>query len=318
MYGHRFDKDSKFKWNYNDLKDWQIARIWKTYKCYFPTVEGYELMPFYLQSKGLGMRFLELASIDELMDVVQVPALNPKGFITFTVPMYYIRKAFYDYDKDSKRFILNEFGKDYKKNVSAQMCESYDDMRKLNKELLNSISNRLFGVGYDDFVRTALAGRDFNDFVYYAVYLKDRQVPPELGFLLDWHLDNGWDLSKDVDIPTYALQFEDNALNQQIADSPNWSCERFIEWKIDSIFPQNSSFDVTNDILTNKKIRQISYPLHNVLARFKGFDDLYNKLQKIKYEFTLARNLKMDDDYKFDKGKALARSVTSPQNSIIY
>jgi hypothetical protein len=318
QYGHRYAKDGKFKWSYNDLKDWQIARIWKCYKCYFPQVEGYELMPFYLQSKGLGMRFLELSSVEELMDVVQLPANNPKGFINFSVPLYYIRKAFYDYDKDSKRFILNGFGKEFKQKVSRNMCESYDDMRKLNKELLNSISIRLFGIGYDNLVQSHLNGRDYHDFVYYAVYLKDRQVPPELSFLFDWHSNNGWDLSPDIDIPTYALEFEENALNQQVADSPNWSCERFIKWKFDSIFPQNSLFDVSNDILTNKKTRQISYPLHNVLVRFNGFDDLYYKLQKIKYEFTLARNLKMNDEYKFEKGKALARSVTSPQNSIIY
>ena len=58
--------------------------------------------------------------------------------------------------------------------------------------------------------------------------------------------------------------------------------------------------------------------MHNVLPCFKGFDELYDKLQKIKYEFTLQRNIKIDDNYKSDKSVAMARSIINPQNSIIY
>lgn len=314
-YGQRFG-DTRFSWNYNDLKDWQIARIWKAFKVYFPHIEGYELMPFYLQSKGLGLFFLENCSYDELFDVVQLPTKSSTGFANFAIPLYYIRKVFYDYDKVSKRFILNELGKEYKKKISKDMCESYEDMFSLNRDLLDNVSKRLFGVDYDVLIRTALSGRSVAEFIHYAVYLKDRQVPPALHFLLE-----GGDLCKEIDTVTYALDFEDNSLDQQIADSPNWAVERFIKFKTDAendLFGISNNFDLSTDTLTRKKLYQVSLPFHNNLKRFAGFDDLYEKLQNIKYEFTLQKNLQLDEKYKSDRSVALARSVLSPQNSIIY
>lgn len=302
VHDYCFSTGTRIMWS--SLEDWQLTEIWRGFVYQHPEYEDLQLLPFYLSSKGLGLSFLENISYDELFDVIKIPSHSPTGFANFMLPQYYIRKVFYDYDKESKRYILNELGKDYEKHANQIMYQSYFDLVQYNKSLNDDIYKKLFkNLPYqslDHAIKQLLQDAKFEHFVLYALYLKDRRISPLHYWLIP---DNTKDLLKIL--PQFCEQVCDDNLEQHIQDSPSW-----IYCKDALLFG-----DIPNSI---ERYHDRITPLYNDLPVFKNFDTLYNILAAVKQEFNISRSKMIKEDNEAEQDKKLALSTVQPYNALYY
>lgn len=286
---------------YKDLEDWQLVEIWRAWVSQHPEYDVLQLLPFYLQSKGLGMSFLETSSYDELFDVVKLPSHSPTGFVNFSLPMYYIRKVFYDYDKESKRYILNDRGKEYKKYTQNNMADSYKDLVCNNKALINDIYSRLFDSicgcrTIDDYIKYCLGDASLQNFIDYVLYLKDRRISPIHHYLLPDKASDFFNYMHD-----FCTIVNEDTLTQEVADMP--------------LFVYTKYYKLTDGVSRSA----VGYePLYNSLPWFVRFDELYNVLQQIKVEFNKSHCFKLKDEYSNESYKKLALSAVQPYNAVYY
>lgn len=296
--------NSKGKLLWKTLKDYQLPKIWHSYICSRPELSFLQLMPFYLQSKGLGMSFLEECCYEDLFELVKVENRSPIGYAEYAVPSYYIRKVFYRYDKKSKRFILNELGKDYKLKTNQNMYDDYQMLLSSNKSLINEIFTRLttYKMSFDDYLMQCLKGRTVDSFVRYCLYLKDRQISPMHKWLIP---DDTRDLLKTI------VEFTDivsnDSIQQLIDDEPMWLYTTPITLCEDgSVMNYNDKHYVGSE------------PLYNSLPCFEGYDQLYNLMLKIKSVFNEAKCEKIRKDIEKTKNEKLAKAAITPYNAVYY
>lgn len=304
QYAHNYCFSTGTRLMWSSLEDWQLSEIWRGFVYQHPEYEDIQLLPFYLSSKGLGLTYLEDISYDELFDIVKIPSNSPLGFVPFTLPQYYIRKVFYDYDKVSKRFILNDLGRDFEKSSNQKMYDSYYDLVQFNKSLNDDLYKKLFkNLPYkslDDAIKYLLKDAKFEHFVLYALYLKDRRISPLHYWLIP---DNTYDLLKIL--PQFCEQIFNDNLTQHIQDSPSW-----IYCKDAQFFGDSSS--------SVERYHDRILPLYNDLPVFVNFDTLYNILAAVKQEFNIYHSKVLKQQYEVDADAKLALSSIQPYNALYY
>lgn len=72
--------------------------------------------PFHRQSTGLGVSIIDTFDLETLeLGTITIPDQNsPTGIKELKIPQYIDRKVFYDYDKETKCFNLNDLGREMK------------------------------------------------------------------------------------------------------------------------------------------------------------------------------------------------------------
>lgn len=286
------------KLNWNDVQDYQLVKAYSGFKLSYPQLDEFQLMPFYLQSKGLGLSFLSDVGTNELLDIVKLPTKSFTGFANFTIPHYYIRKVFYTYHPEDKRFTLNQLGREYRDEQLKSLTDSYYDLLDHNDALLNSISQKFYKTDFQSLINKYLAGRDVSHFVDYCIYLKDRQINPKFDWLVSDFVLMG-------DIHDFCLDVENDNFLALVSDSSSYQ-----------YYVQTDLFGTV--VTTGKSDRLQGLIFYNQLDYFSGYDDLYKCLQKIKADFSKANCLELSRKLNDMRYKSLAKSVFSPQNAVFY
>lgn len=297
-----FDKDSKY--SFKNLQDWQLRKIWDLYTMKIPTLKEFQLLPFYLQSKDFGVSFLSDVDYNDLFDVVHLDTNSPLSYSNFTLPNYYVRKVFYDYEPVSKRYRLNKLGLDYKNKTSVKLLDYYDELINNNIQLNNYVYKLVADAYtqslYKDFtsyVSHCLDGRSVKQFAYYSVYLKDVPISP----LHIWLIQD--DTSKLLD------SLEEFC---EVVNSDNLLCQLHDESLVIRLFDR----DLFGIDFVDPNVSEVF--IYNHLPCFHGFDDLYTMLLKMKKKLSefnadsIKRKLQEDND------KKLALSVIRPQSAIVF
>ena len=302
-----FESKGRILWK--NLNDNDLVEIWRAWLHYHPEFDSVQLLPFYLQSKFLGLEFLEQSAYEDLFDVINLPSNSPTGFSPVSLPMYYVRKVFYSYDKESKRFILNKNGIDYKNHLNFKMSESYLDLMKENKALYNAIFLNLYKdsrfSSLSDCIDYYLKNSSYQNFIDYVVYLKDRCISPLHYWLIP---TNTHDLLSNLH--EFCSLVNEDSLNQYLIDSPSFIWKRFDSDLYDGLGDGES--------VNPMRISVGLLPLYNSLPCFRGFDDLYLILSRIKKEFSKARCLILSDEEKTSNDVKLANSVVQQYNAVYY
>ena len=86
-----------------------LRQSFLSYKFTHEVPKDFELFNFTMISDGLGLSFLHNASIDDLFNDIMIQDQSEKQYTLYSVPTYYARKYFYNYQKSSKRFVPNEY-----------------------------------------------------------------------------------------------------------------------------------------------------------------------------------------------------------------
>lgn len=179
--------------NLYDLKMFQLREYFSTFKEVFPDTEDLTIFnPMYI-SKGLGLSFLENIEYDDLFNEQIVPVTTRKLQMKFQVPSYYIRKLFYDYNKSTKRYVLNDIGRqyfiDYKNKYITEKYESLTFLKEQYKGInFDTPKFRQYGIkSFDDvltYIDKQLAGRSLSHFVKYMVLCHGRAIDPSLQVII--------------------------------------------------------------------------------------------------------------------------------------
>lgn len=294
---NRFIYDFCLKENidFNSLEDWQLPKIWKAYLCTYPDFpDDLQLMPFVLQSDGIGMDFVYRADLDELLlDTFQIKDYSPKGFHNYQLPIYYIRKVFYDYDSSDKRFKLNSIGVKYLEKKNDKILQDSIEFVNNHSEILNDLVREITKGKYcslSSAVKSIINNR-VDDFVLYSVYLRDKEINPVLSFL---------DLAHE-DIATLArLQFEFDC-DCYLHDSPNYIVKQFSTLWHDYVF---------------KPVNYGDLHLYNDLPQVIGFDEMFDLMCKVKIRFNQAVSLSIGE--KIQKEKSEKQALYELQQSDSY
>ena len=284
--------------DFASLQDWQLSKIWKAYLCTYPDFpQDLQLMPFVLQSHNIGMDLLYYGDEDILLDVVNIPDFSPKGYHKYQIPLYYIRKVFYDYRPSDKRYVLNSLGTRYLSSRNDKLTKDYMDFVTNNSEVINDVVREVT-LGKYKTLRTMAAdlinGR-VSDFVAYAVYLRGKEINPALAFL---------DLPR-VDAATLArLQFELDC-ECYVNDSPKFQAIEYSNLWHDYVFKEFSYGDLH---------------LYGDLPQFVGFDEFYDKLLKVRDRFNRAISLSIGEQMNKEKSEkqALYELQQSDSYAIFY
>lgn len=314
---HDYCFDTNGRIMYKDLEDWQLVEIWRSWLFKHPEYEDLQLMPFYLQSKGLGMEFLEQCAYEDLFDIVKLPSKSPTGFANFSIPMYYIRKVFYSYNNDTKRYVLNDNGKEYKIHIQQNIAESYENLVEDNCILVDDIFKRLFNsldkvldytyTSFDDFLDKffKLHNTNLQNFIDYVLYLKDRRISPVHYWLIP---------KNSCDLIGYLHEFcqivNNDTLSQEVADMP-----MFVYNKDVYLF---DGLGVKDESVHPARSREGITPLYNDLPVFKNYDMLYTIMQSIKVEFDKAKCFKLRKEYEDLQNQKLALRDVQPYNAVYY
>ena len=268
----------------NQLEDYEIVPLWLCYVKHNPQFKDYQLFPCYLQSKGLGMGWLETGCYEDLFDVVLLDSNNQYGYTKYHIPNYYIRKVFYRYDKLSKRFILNDLGVEYKKSVHDKMFHDY------------LVDNK---IEYSKVVDELLDGRSMSDFAYYAVYLRGKHIAPKYFFLLDGDYLTGH-------VKDFCDMYEDEQLTQLVADQD-------FDWPVDWFYSPPVVEENANKPYTNK------YALkYDDLPCFSGFNKLYDYLLSVRQAFSKAHCKQISEEIEIFKEQKIFKSAVSNIHPLIY
>ena len=287
----------------DDVEDWQLSRFWRYYReCYpdFPT--DYSLLPFVMQSNGIGISFID--NIDDvecyktLFDVVNIVSPNSsKGYKSFRIPMYYIRKVFYNFDKESKRFILNELGREYIEKRDGRIAGDLSAFVNIVDSTIDTLVHKYFPqyVNMKDMCDKILDGRDPADFVNYAVYLRDREISP----LFDW-----------LDLPNMDVPTMTNIQRELESDSHVYDCQFFEFHKPTKLIGEKYWSDFAPGTL----------PLYNSLPQFRGFDELFSNIEKVRNRFVRDLGIKLKADYEHKRMVNFAKAAAgiSAHKAIVY
>lgn len=146
------------------------------------TKEKNQFFPFHRQSNGLGISMKDVISYEELLNgTCKIPD-KIQGTKVVSLPQYIDRKVFYDYDKESKCFKLNEKGFEMKQLRSEHnRCSVAEQLRNTFYNVQNFITPAFYKhyphiTSPSDFkidVINLMAGRSFKQLADYIVVYKD-------------------------------------------------------------------------------------------------------------------------------------------------
>ena len=266
-YVRNFCNENSAEFDLNYLKPWQLSRIYKLYQEYNPYCRDYQLMPFVAMSHGVGLDFLNNVDYLDLLDVCSIQdSKSLNNFKDYSIPMYFIRKVFYRYDKISKRFILNELGKDYFKKQRHNEIQSLQDFFVTSSKVLNEVVFDISKGVYSDIQSLCsnyIGSRSLNHFIKYVVFFKGRHIHPTMRML--------YDKFDDLNIDDAAQQQEDILISSYLSDS-----QQFVF--VDDL-KRNSLY------LVEDKCKTAYLPMYNSLPEFELYDVLYDYLNRIRLKF---------------------------------
>lgn len=284
MYKYFMDYIESKELDKQDIQDWQIRPAWSTLQHYDERFKEIQIFPFYLQSKNLGMAFLETCCYDDLFDTFNLPnAKSPLGFVPCTIPNYYIRKVFYDYDKETKRYKINSLGIEYKKHMNNKTFHDY----------LHSAEMADYNI--QEQIDKILNGRKYSTFAKYMVLLHNRTCPPPLLWLFD-------ELNED-NLDSFLSVYEEECMQSWLDDNPSWCY---------------------NDpaILFNKEVVHKyevgNFKLFNNYELFKDFDKIIDIITKVKQSYNNANAESIKESMRKFHNYRMAKNLEDENNVYVY
>lgn len=274
-------KVSLDEFTYSDLR-----QIFLAYKETHDVPKDFQLFNFTMVSHGLGLYYLDKMTIDDMLNDVVIQDQSKKQYTVYSVPSYYIRKSFYNYNKYSKRYTPNEYFSLLRQSKDKKIIDSFKQNERKLEDIFSVLSvnvRRSLFKKYsldctcvDDsfkssesvrcFVDSILNGREFNHFVKYVVYFRNVHVSPYHFWLYENNLES---------------------LDNSFIDL-------FCEYRNDALVFDSLSFrtDLNNPMPTVLRHDDFSSNLlFNELPCFDGYDQLYNLFKDILYFYKKAKDL---------------------------
>ena len=269
-----------------------VRQAWLSYKYTNNVPKDFDLFPKPLMSHGLGLSFLENASLDDLFNEVFIPCKSKeKQQDMFTVPSYFIRKVFYKYDKNSKLYRPNELYKVLDTNrVNHSMENLKDNIRTLD-EIWYAISlkdkeklSKKYGLQSlgvpSHFIKSLLNGRDLSHFIKYVVFFRNIHYSPYQAWLYEGYLDK---------------------LDDGFVDL-------YANYRYDALLSDSLPFRVFDEKVKHTEVqtayRSISTTFFNDLSYFKDYDKLYDFVQSVMQYYKNAKQLQyaeLEKQQKYEK-----------------
>lgn len=277
---HNASDVSQFIFNSGiDLSDFsQLRGAFLSYAYNNNLPKYYTIFPFVMTSQGLGLCFLDNVSIEDLLNDVYLDTKSKKGQQkVFNVPSYYIRKVFYNYNSDSKRYVPNELftllDEKRKNDCINNLKESFftiDDVFKiLDANTKNRISARYDisdTVSFRNVVTRLLNGRDLSHFIKYVVYFRNVHISPYHAWLY-------------VD----CLSTLDDSF-----------IELYTQYRNDAMIADTLPFRMFEYNYPHPEVQipysSISKVLFNQMPQFVDYDKLYNIIQDIMINYKIAKD----------------------------
>lgn len=283
----------------------EIASVYHSYKAGYPAMENLQLFNFSLISHGLGESFLDTVDYADLFGLQVIKDKRMKKEKLYTLPSYYIRKVFYNYDKTSKRYVPNDKYKDWMNYQSIKKGEYYFTFECRIQHFINESSSTLSdyllsrgidcsSIGVMEFFKHKLGSRSFSHFARYAAFLHGKNIHPFLEPLLPQLTDNPDMFIKNM----LDLEFQSMYEDKNLFFDP--TIFGYIQGK-------NTEYERTN----------VNMSMYSDLPEFEGYAELCDFI----YEFMKRSKLDMyhlkEPDEQLDEEIANARFLQT-QEYIVY
>lgn len=292
--------------SWDSLQDYELSKIWKDYifsHAYYDEIEPLSFIPPLMQSKGLGLSYLEEIDMRNIFDLIPVTTNSCEVPQLYSLPSYYIRKIFYNYDKNTCRYILNDLGKEYKKQIDKSLLDDMSKNVTIDYPLINQLSLQIYQKEFFKIMSIYIKNPgDYERFKYYVCYLKDKTISPMYQYLI---MEDESFITSDLHtFKRFCEEMRDDELEQIVSDRVNWSYRVNTDLFGEEIFVES-----------NKVGR---YPIWNSLKAFKGFDVFYNILQNIKTKLNEYKNEKLYKDYIKQVNEKIAMRAINEYHCISY
>lgn len=257
--------------NFDKLLYPELRQIFLSYKYRYRVPDDYSLFNFVMVSHGLGLYFLDNVNYEDLFNDILIMDQSPKQYTQYSVPSYFVRKVFYKYENDTKRYIPNDLTAQLKRSQDEKMILSFKQNARKLEDIYNSLSLKSLDTlchryhldrnvqSWTSYIDQILDGREMSHFVKYVVYFRNVHIAAWHEWLYDDNLsrlDNSF-------IELYT-DYRDNA-----------ALYGKVNWRTDLPFNSHPEVNVTDAYSTNI--------LFNHLPVFKDYDILYSFIKDVLY-----------------------------------
>lgn len=281
-----------------------MRQAFLAYKTTHDVPKDFELFNFTMISDGLGLSFLKNASIDDLFNDIMIQDQSDKQYTLYSVPTYFTRKYFYNYEKYSKRFVPNEYyallRHENEKQQYKALCSNQrrldDIFSALSSNAKSSLVKRYHlensPDGYRKYINDLLAGRSIEHFAKYVIYLRNVHISP----YLEWLYPGNLEILDDAFIDMFCEYRNDAVLSGELPFRTD--LDEF------AFHPEIYRHDSNMPVYT-----------FNQLSQFENYDQLYSLIKDILWFYKQGLNKKYQEKkkeierYHKTLKKRLARNV---------